>query len=388
MSLLTWRRSASPIVLMPAVRPGPIDGVDVPHSLRFMSAWSWRVLLVVGLVFVFLHVFALFSVVLVPVIVGLLLSAVASPIVDRLQRWGLPRSLATAIVILTGIILLVALITLVAQQFSSGFADLRDSFDSSLVKLEGYLTDLGLSKQQLHDFFSRVQDAVRGGGTSNLSGTVLTATTTAGHLLAGLFIVLFSTIFFTYDGRNIWHWFVRLFPEPARDRVHVSGEKAWAVLTAYVRATLIIAFTDALGISLVALLLGLDLVIPIGVLVFLGAFIPVVGAAISGIAAVAVALVSQGPVAALIMLGGVVAVQQIEGHILQPFLMGRLVRVHPLAVVVVIAIGGIAFGIFGALIAVPLTAIINTVGLHLAGSRSRPTNHDAGAATDPAVVNA
>ena len=388
MSLLTWRRSASPIVVAPAVRPGPIDGVDVPHGLRFMSAWSWRVLLVVALVFVFLHVFALFSVVLVPVIVGLLLSAVASPIVDRLQRWGLPRSLATAIVILTGIILLVALITLVAQQFSSGFGDLRDSFDSSLVKLEGYLTDLGLSKKQLHDFFSRVQDAVRGGGTSNLSGTVLTATTTAGHLLAGLFIVLFSTIFFTYDGRNIWHWFVRLFPEPARDRVHVSGEKAWAVLTSYVRATLIIAFTDAVGISLVALLLGLDLVIPIGVLVFLGAFIPVVGAAISGIAAVAVALVSQGPVAALIMLGGVVAVQQIEGHILQPFLMGRLVRVHPLAVVVVIAIGGIAFGIFGALIAVPLTAIINTVGLHLAGSRSRPTDRDAGAATDPAVVNA
>lgn len=385
MTMRSWRRPPPALTVTPVITSGPVDGVEVPYNLRFAAAWSWRVLLVVALVFVFLRLFAMFSVVLVPVIIGLLLAAVASPIADRLQKWGLPRSLATLIVILTGIVLLVALITLVAQQFSSGFGDLRDSFDSSLIKLQGYLTNVGLSRQQLADFFGRVQDAVSGG--SNLTGTVTTATTTAGHLLAGLFIVLFSTIFFTYDGRNIWRWFVRLFPETARDRVHVGGEKAWAVLTAYVRATLIIALTDAVCISLVALLLGLDFVIPIGVLVFLGAFIPVVGAAISGIAAVAVALVSQGPVTSLIMLGGVVAVQQIEGHILQPFLMGRLVRVHPLAVVVVIAIGGIAFGIFGALIAVPLAAIVNTVGLHLAGSRSARTDQDAGApAADSAVA--
>jgi len=210
---------------------------------------------------------------------------------------------------------------------------------------------------------------VSGSGGGNIGGTVLRASTTAGHLLAGLFIVLFSPIFLTYDGRGIWRWFVRLFPEPARDRVHGSGEKAWAVLTAYVRATVVIAITDAVGISLIALILGLDFIVPIGVLVFIGAFIPVVGAFVSGIAAVAVALVTVGPVTALIMLGGVLAIQQLEGHVLQPFLMGRLVRVHPLAVVVVIAIGALVAGIFGALIAVPLTAIINTVGLHLSGSR-------------------
>jgi predicted PurR-regulated permease PerM len=216
---------------------------------------------------------------------------------------------------------------------------------------------------------------------------VLRASTTAGHLLAGLFIVLFSTIFLTYDGRGIWHWFVRLFPEPARDRVHGSGEKAWAVLTAYVRATVVIALTDAIGVSLIALILGLKFIVPIGVLVFMGAFIPVVGAFVSGIAAVAVALVTVGPVTALIMLGGVLAIQQIEGHVLQPFLMGRLVRVHPLAVVLVIAIGALSAGIFGALIAVPLTAIINTVGLHLSGTRQarRELAVDAGAAADPAV---
>jgi predicted PurR-regulated permease PerM len=386
--ILRSRRTTRPTVL-PVVLPDgqPVDGVEVPYALRFSAAWAWRLLLIVAIVFVFLRVFTLLSVVLVPFIIGVLLTAAASPMVDRLQQWGLPRGLATMVVVLAGIVVLVALIALVAQQFSSGFGDLRNSFNDSLDKLTDYLINLGLSQRQLDDFFGRVRDAVSGSGQGNVGGTVIKASTTAGHLLAGLFITLFSTIFLTYDGRGIWRWFVRLFPEPARDRVHGSGEKAWAVLTSYVRATVVIAFTDAVGVSLIALVLGLKFIVPIGVLVFIGAFIPVVGALVSGIAAVAVALVTVGPVTALIMLGGVLAIQQIEGHVLQPFLMGRLVRVHPLAVVLVIAIGALSAGIFGALIAVPLTAIINTVGLHLSGTREahRELVVDAGAAADPAV---
>jgi putative heme transporter len=388
--ILRSRRPVAPTILPVVQREDrPLDGVEMPYALRFSAAWAWRLLLVVALVYVFLQVFSLLSVVLVPVIIGLLLSAALSPMVDRLEGWGLPRGVATLLVILAGIVVLVALIALVAQQFSSGFGDLRTSFNDSLDKLTNYLINLGLSQHQLDDFFGRVRDAVSGSGNGNVGGTVLRASTTAGHLLAGLFIVLFSTIFLTYDGRGIWRWFVRLFPEPARERVHGSGMKAWAVLTAYVRATVVIAFTDAVGISLIALVLGLEFVLPIGVLVFIGAFIPVVGAFVSGIAAVAVALVTVGPVTALIMFGGVLAIQQIEGHVLQPFLMGRLVRVHPLAVVLVIAIGALVAGIFGALIAVPLTAIINTVGLHLSGTRrdrSQRSTAEAGAAADPAVT--
>jgi putative heme transporter len=361
--------------LGPAPVAGP-DGIAVPYVLRFTAAWSWRLLLVLAAVYVLLHIFGLLSVVMVPVIIGLLLSAVASPIVDRLEQARLPRPLATALVVVTGLVALIALVALVAQQFTSGFGDLRSSFESSLDKLEKYLTDLGLSRTALSDFFDRVQEGV--GGSGDLGGTVVQATTTAGHLLTGLFITLFATIFFTYDGRDIWSWVVRLFPEAARDRVQGSGERAWAVLTAYVRATVIIAAVDAIGIVAVAAVLGLPFLVPIGVLVFLGAFIPVVGAAISGMAAVAVALVSDGPVSAIVMLGGVVGVQQLEGHVLQPFLMGRLVRVHPLAVVVVIAIGGLVAGIFGALIAVPLTAIINAVAGYLAAERR--------VALDPAVT--
>jgi predicted PurR-regulated permease PerM len=373
---------AAPVVVQPSTPP---DGVTVPFLLRFTAAWSWRLLVVAAFLYVVLQLFAVLSVVLVPVIVGLLLSAVASPIVDRLQRW-LPRSLATALVVVTGLVVLVALVALVAQQLSAGFGDLRSSFDSSLVKLEKYLTDLGLQRDQVRSFFDRVQEGVSGAGGGNVGGKLVAATTTAGHLVAGIFIAFFSTIFFTYDGRGIWSWMVGLFPARARRRVHGSGERAWAVLTSYVRATAVIAAVDALGIGLVALILGVPFVAPIVVLVFLGAFIPVVGATISGIAAVAVALVDGGPVVALIMLAGVIAVQQIESHVLQPFLMGRLVRVHPLAVVLAIATGTVVAGIFGALIAVPLVAIVNTVGGYLAGEREPLDTPDFGVASDPAVT--
>lgn len=365
----------------------------MPYVLRFTAAWSWRLLLVLAAVYVALQLFALLSVVLVPVILGLLLAAVASPLVDRIASAKVPRSLATALVVVTGLVLLAALVTLVTQQFTSGFQDLRQSVGDSIVQLQRYLADLGLSRGQLRDAFDRAREAVTSGAGGNLGGTVVSVTSTAGHVVAGLFITLFATIFFTYDGRTIWAWFVRLFPDRARPRVQGSGERAWAVLTSYVRATVIIAAVDAIGIVAVALILGLPLIVPIGVLVFIGAFVPIVGATISGIAAVAVALVSEGPVAALVMLGGVIAVQQLEGHVLQPFLMGRLVRVHPLAVVVVIAIGALVAGVFGALIAVPLTAIINSVATFLAGERQarlEPAQgldeHDVGAAADPSVA--
>lgn len=396
------RRVPTPAPVAPAAAPagghpahGPHDEVAVPYVLRFVAAWSWRLLLVLGALYVALQLFAILSVVLVPVILGLLLSAVASPLVDRLTAAHVPRGVATALVVVTGLAALVAVVVLVAQQISSGFGDLRASFDSSLVEVERYLADLGLSRMQVRDGLDRIRDGVNAGSGGNIGGTVVSVTTTAGHLVAGLFITLFATIFFTYDGRGIWAWVLRLFPASARDRVQGSGARAWAVLTSYVRATVVIAAVDALGIVLVAAILGLPLVVPIGVLVFLGAFIPIVGATISGIAAVAVALVAEGPVSALVMLAGVIGVQQLEGHVLQPFLMGRLVRVHPLAVVVVIAIGGLVAGIFGALIAVPLTAIVNSVSTYLAQDRAsriessapspEPVETASGAASAPAV---
>jgi predicted PurR-regulated permease PerM len=185
-------------------------------------------------------------------------------------------------------------------------------------------------------------------------------------VVAGFFIILFSTYFFLADGERIWAWLVRLAPRAARQRVDDSGRVAWNSLTQFVRATVLVAAVDALGIMLVAVILDVPFVLAIGVLVFLGAFVPMIGATIAGTVAVLVALVDQGPIIALLMLGGVILVQQIEGHVLQPFLMGRFVSVHPLGVIVAIGCGVIAAGVVGALIAVPLAASLNAVIQHLA----------------------
>ena len=202
--------------------------------------------------------------------------------------------------------------------------------------------------------------------SSEAFATATEVGTAVGHLVAGLFIVLFATYFFLADGTMIWTWIVRIFPRAARTRADSSGRVAWRSLTQFVRATVMVAGTDAIGIMIGAAILQVPFVSAIGVLVFLGAFIPLVGAFVSGTVAVLVALVAQGPVTALIMFGVVVLVQQIEAHILQPFLMGRFVSVHPLGVIIAIALGVIVAGIPGALIAVPLAASLNAVVQHLA----------------------
>jgi predicted PurR-regulated permease PerM len=195
---------------------------------------------------------------------------------------------------------------------------------------------------------------------------ILHGAVTVGHVGAGVVLTLFSTFFFLYQGDRIWAWFVRLFPRLARDRVDSSGRVGWVSLTAYVRATVMVAFTDAVGITVVALVLRVPFAAAIGVLVFISAFVPIVGALASGIVAVLIALVAHGVVSAIIMAAGVLVVQQVESHVLQPFLMGRLVRLHPLAIIFSIAAGAVLFGIVGALFAVPLAAFTNTVVNHLA----------------------
>jgi predicted PurR-regulated permease PerM len=172
--------------------------------------------------------------------------------------------------------------------------------------------------------------------------------------------VLFTTFFFLRDGRRIWQFLVGLLPSIAREPLGAAGEASWSTLVSYVRATILVAFIDAVGIGLALAGLRVQLAFPLAALVFLGAFIPIVGATVSGAVAVLVALVTKDWVTALLVLAAVVLVQQLEGHILQPLIMGRAVAIHPLAVILAIATGLLLAGIMGALIAVPLVAILNT----------------------------
>jgi putative heme transporter len=356
--------------------PEPIRGghsnfsrAQVPWGVDLAAAWSWRVLVIAGAGYLLLWLLTFFAVITLPVIVALLIAALTGPIVARLADIGIPRGISAAFVVVGGIALVAALLTFAGQQVANGASDLADQVVQGLGEIKDWLRNgpLHASDSQINDYIDKAQTSIaersKSGEIFKQLGEVGTA---LGHVLAGFFIVLFSTYFFLADGARIWSWVVRLAPRAARERVDSSGRIAWVSLTRFVRATVLVALTDAIGVMIFAAALGVPFVMAIGVLVFLGAFVPMIGATIAGTVAILVALVDQGPVTALFMLIGVIVIQQIEGHVLQPFLMGRFVSLHPLGVIVAIGCGVLVAGVAGALIAVPVAAAGNAVVQHLA----------------------
>jgi predicted PurR-regulated permease PerM len=363
----------------PTIHAGPsnFSRAQVPWAVDLAAAWSWRFLVIVAAGYCVMWVMARFSVITIPLVVALLFAALAAPLVDLLQRGGFNRAFASVLTVVSGLTFLALLLTFVGQQIAQGFSDLSDQVVDGLGEIRTWLREgpLQASDSQISDFLSEAQQVIVSSNEQMVSratelGTALT------HILAGLFIALFATYFFLADGARIWAWVVRLFPRAARTRADSSGRVAWFSLTRFVRATVLVALVDAIGIGLIAYLLNVPFAFAIGVLVFISSFIPMVGATLSGAVAVLVALVAQGPVVALFMLLGVVAVQQIESNVLQPFLLGRFVSLHPLGVLVAIGCGILIAGVAGALVAVPLVAALNAVALHLAE----------GAAPEPAPV--
>ncbi|MDQ4084357.1 MAG: AI-2E family transporter [Actinomycetota bacterium] len=345
----------------------------IPRGIDVAAAWSWRFLVIVLATGVLGWLLSYLRVVVIPVVVALLLSALLTAAVDRLHHGRLGRGPATGIVVVGTLLFLGALLTLVGQQIVDGFSDLSEQVVKGLEQIEAWVKTgpLSLSDAQLSSLLNSAQDAVTS-SNERIVSSATTLGTALGQLVAGFFIVLFALVFFLYDGQRIWTFLVRMFPARARERVDSSGRIAWTTLTAFVRATVVVALVDALGIMLGAVVLGVPLAVPIGVLVFLGSFVPIIGALVSGVVAVIVALVAQGPVIALLMLAAVLLVQQLESHILQPFLLGRAVSVHPLAVVLAVSAGVLVAGIVGALVAVPIVASLNAVARHLTGRDPEP----------------
>jgi predicted PurR-regulated permease PerM len=343
----------------------------VTRGMQIASAWAWRFLVIVAGIGVIGYALSYVSEVVVPVVVGVLLCALLVPITNGLVKLKVPRGPAAGITVVGALAVVAGLLTLVGTQIASGFSGLSKQVSEGIRELRDLARiNLNITDQQISDTIDRLRETVLSGGA--LGQRAAAVGTTATHVVAGLFIALFCLFFFLYQGEQIWAWLVRLFPRRARDKADSSGRKAWVTLTAYVRATIMVAAVDAIGIALGAAILGLPLVSAIGILVFVASFVPVVGALVSGAVAVLVALVAKGPVVAIIMLGVVVGVQQLEAHVLQPFLMGRAVRVHPLAVILSIAAGVVIAGIVGALVAVPTAAVLNTIVSHLAGNDVDP----------------
>ncbi|MGW5642866.1 AI-2E family transporter [Saccharopolyspora sp. NPDC003752] len=334
---------------------------SIPRVLRVSAALSWRLVVVLGALYVVGLVIGQIYVVVIPVAIALLLSALLAPIVSWLARRGVPRALATAMVLVGGLAVVGGVLTFVINAFIEGFPDLQRQVVASLNQLKDSLAQgpLQINEEQIGHYLDQAQEWLAANQAALTSGALSTAGT-FGNFLTGLVLALFTLIYFLHDGRGVWLFVTKLAPKHVRHRVDVAGCKGFASLVGFVRATALVAVVDALGIGTGLMILGVPLAIPLAALVFLGGFVPIVGAVASGAVAVLVALVTKGWVVALIVVGIVLVVQQIEGNVLQPLILGRAVQIHALGVVLAISIGMVVSGIVGALLAVPMVAVLNS----------------------------
>lgn len=337
-----------------------LEDASVEPLVRRVTAWAWRLLVIFAAVVAVLWILKKLEVIVVPVLLALVISALLVPVVDWLNARGLPRGAAVSLVLLGGFAILGGILTFVISQFVVGLPDLTEQVTHSIDNTRRWLIEgpAHLRGEQIDNAGNAAIQALHNNQAKLTSGALSTAAAIT-ELVTAAVLVLFTLIFFLYGGRDIWQYVAKIFPTNVRDRVLDAGRAGYGSLIGYVRATFLVALTDAAGVGAGLAIMGVPLALPLASLVFLGAFIPLVGAVIAGFLAVVVALLAKGIVYALITLGLLVAVNQVETHLLQPLVMGRAVSIHPLGVVLAISTGGVLAGIVGALLAVPTVAFLN-----------------------------
>jgi predicted PurR-regulated permease PerM len=330
--------------------------------MRVAAEAGWRLLVLAGTVWVLMRIISSVQLLVLSFTTALLITALLQPTVARLTRYGVPRGLATSLTAILGFVVMGLIGWFVTWQVMENIDDLSDQIQDGIDELRDWLlaSPFHVTEKQINDIAQNLREAISE-NTDTITSAGLEGVTVIVEALTGILLTMFSTLFLLYDGKRIWQWTLKLVPEAARPGVAAAGPRAWQTLTAYVRGTVIVALIDAIFIGLGIYFLDVPMAVPLAVFIFLFAFIPLVGAVVSGALAVVVALVTQGVFTAVMTLAVVLAVQQIEGHVLQPFILGRAVRVHPLAVVLSVAAGGMVAGIGGAVVAVPLVAVTNTV---------------------------
>ncbi|MEV4666718.1 AI-2E family transporter [Microbacterium sp. LWO12-1.2] len=338
----------------------------VPLTLRVAAGYAWRLLLLAAAIGVFIWLVMLLKLLVIPLMVGILITALLWPAFDWMLRHRFPRWLAILIALLGTAAIVGGLLWLVIWQVRVELPDVQKRSAEAFDQFQVWLHDgpLNLSDTQIANYLQQGLDMLNEQAQVLWTGA-LAIGTTVGHVATGAVLSLFILICLLADGAGIWRWTLKLFPRNGRQAVDGAAHNGWKTIVNYARTQLFVATIDAVGIGLGAFLLQVPLALPVAVLVFLGSFIPIVGAVVTGAVAVFLALVYNGPWIALWMLLVVLAVQQLEGHILQPILMGSAVKVHPLAVVLVVAGGAMIAGIPGALFAVPLAAFVNVAAVTL-----------------------
>ena len=347
--------------------PPPTPPAPTPPSLGVGALWtdglgragtrSVQVLAVLGVVAVAVLAVTQLTLIVIPVLIALVLAAAISPLVGWLRRRGAPPVLATWIALLTLVAVLSLVVWAVVRAVVSQWEELSDSAVDGLAELQSYVS--GLPFDLTEERIAEAQDALTGLLQSDTVGAgALAGLSATANFVTGFFLMVVVLFFFLKDGRRIWEFLLRPFEGAAYERGLRVGDRTVQTLGGYVRGTAIVAAVDAIGIGIGLAIVGVPLVIPLSVLVFLLAFIPLVGATLAGILAALVALVALGPVEALVVVAIVVAVNQLEGDLLQPVVMGRSLRLHPLVILVALTAGTVLAGITGAVLAVPIAASI------------------------------
>lgn len=330
----------------------------VPWVLQVAASWSWRLLLVGGAVYLVARVVGYLAVVTVPCVGALLITALWAPVTMRLRRAGLGRMGATWLTILVALVIVGGLGVVIGMRANAEFPRLAAQVVRSAHELQDWVGTgpLHFRQQQIDSAVDTLVTALDK-QVATLPGRVITGAGIVLEVLAGLVLLVFVTFFLLKDGDHIWRWFCGKCGPNAGPRVDRAGRVAWTTLSQYVRGTVIIAAVHGLVIGIVMLIMGIPLWAPLAVLIFLGSFVPLAGIIVTGGLAALVTLGTEGWIAAVVLIGVITLEAQLESHVLQPLVVGRMVRLHPLAVILAIATGTYVAGIPGAVIAVPLTAV-------------------------------
>jgi predicted PurR-regulated permease PerM len=346
-------------------------GVErAPAWLRTAAAVMWRAIVVVVGIIGIVYLLGVLRVVVLPVIVALLATTLLLPPARWLQQRGLPPSLAAGLTMLASVLVLSGLAAAVAPSIGGQLDELGTGVQDGVRDASGVLADppFNLSERQVRERVDEGIDRIRE-NSGPLTRGAQRGAILLGEVITGLILTVLLTFFFLSDGPRMWRWVVALVGDRRRADTEELGRRVFTALSGYVRGIALVGLADAVLIGIALLLIGVPLVVPLMLLTFFAAFLPLIGAFLAGLAAVLIALVSNGPVPALLVLGAIVLVQQIEGHLLYPLLMSRTVHLHPAVILIALGIGGILGGVVGVFLAVPTAGVIAVV---LDFARNRP----------------
>jgi len=343
----------------PAATPPELQAGTVPRWLQTSAAWSWRLLLLAAALYVAARVAALLYIVVVPCAAAILLTALLQPLTARFRRRGMSPLAATWCTLLLAIVLLGGAGWLVTTRVQADYPSLVTQFKHTTTQVQAWLAGPPFhlhtgSLQQLSNdvvkYLSQHKSAVE--------GTVVTGSRIVVELLAGVVLCFFVSFFLIKDGDRIWQWLTSRFQPERKRRAGLAGAAAWQAVVYYVRGTSAVAAIHAVVMGITLTIIGAPLVVPLALFMFVAAFVPLVGVLVAGAVALLVVLATKGWIAAIIVFIVMVVMNQLEGHLLQPQVVGKMVRLHPLAVILVLAVGGVVAGIAGAVVAVPITAAL------------------------------